>query len=347
MTAVFFILLFFIVGLLRALVQVIVAWVLGARPIHVILGIGPAVFHRRILGMPVELRVIPLGGHVQWGESAYSSTPPGPFFARAALALAGPMATLGVAFIVQFSVHVAFQARTVGGHSVATNVIELPLGSAVAQGLRPGDVLTRIDGQSIEFFDEVVQLVQASEGRPMLMTVRRAHPNTPTPVLHITGTFQGRDLLGPKLDEEFQIVELTIHPEPTAGVYRLGVEPTLARFGSESWGSALGLSALEVSSHLSELLAPSGSFLPVRPKADDFFGPLFHLMIIAALCAFLSNLVLPAHDLHRLVLLVLEAALRKPLSLAAELTFVRLEILGTLIGLTVYVTWYIVRVSAF
>ena len=54
---------------------------------------------------------------------------------------------------------------------------------------------------------------------------------------------------------------------------------------------------------------------------------------------------MPSAD--EVVLLVLEAALRKPLSLAAELTFVRLEILGTLIGLTVYVTWYIVRVSAF
>ena len=170
---------FVVVGLMRSALQWLVAWVLGARPLHLIVGIGPALVRRDVGGTPFEIRAVPLGGHVQWGDTPYVVPAPGPWGARLALALSGPLATVILAFFLLFGLHVSFQARTVDGRPVATNVVALPLNTAVAAGIRPGDVITQIDGQSVEFYDEITALVGRSGGRALQVTVQRPPPGPP------------------------------------------------------------------------------------------------------------------------------------------------------------------------
>jgi len=332
-----------VVGGLRAAFQVLVAWVLGARPIHVIIGIGPALLRRSFGAVPFELRLVPLGGHVQWGNEPYPNPPVGPWGSRLALTLAGPIATVALAASVFFVLHVSFQARTLNGRPVFTRVVDVPTGAAVSAGLRPGDVIVDVDGQSVEYFDEISQLVGRSEGRPLQVTVRRTQPASDPPRLGVTGTLEGRGVLGPEVDERWLTATLTVPPDPTADGYRLGAKPKVARLGSESWLSALGHAAIETAATLRLLFDPSPLERPVHPAPSDVVVPLLHLFATLCLVLFVFNALLPAHDLHRLVLLILEALVRRPLSPRAEIVWVRVEMLLLLVLVVVFLAWYVVR----
>ena len=335
-----------LVGVARAASQGLVAWVLGARPILVILGIGPALGRRSLAGVAVELRLLPLGGHVQWGAVPYPVPPPGPFAARLVLAISGPVATLLMAFAVFFGLHIAFQARTLGGRPVATHVVEMPTGQAVSAGVRPGDVIVAIDGQTMEYFDEIARIVGRSEGRPLQISVRRQQPGADPPVQGVTGTLEGRQVLGPRVDDQWQSVTLTVAPEPSPTGYRLGVRPKLARLGAETWGMALWLSAVETAAGLRVLFDPTPSEQSINPAPGDMAAPILHLIATLALLLFVVNLLLPAHDLHRLALLALELVARRPVSPRAEIAWVRVEVLILLVLVVLFLAWYVVRVVA-
>lgn len=343
LTLLLMVVLFPLVGLLRAAFQVLVAWIVGAHPILVILGIGPAVARRTVAGVPVELRLLPLGGHVQWGAVPYPDPPAGPWLSRVALAVSGPVATLIMALSIFFVMHVAFQARTLNGRPVATRVVDVPTGAAISAGVRPGDIIVEIDGQSIEYFDEVSRIVGKSAGRPLQVTVRRQSPGADPPVLGVTSTLDGRDLLGPLVDDKWQTVALTVPPDPTAGGYQLGVEPRVARLGSDSWLTATALAAIETVATLRLLFDPAPVARPIRVTPGDVVAPLLHLFALLALVAFVVNLLLPAHDLHRLVLLGLEGIVRRPVSSRTEIVWVRVEVLLILAVVVLFLAWYVVR----
>jgi regulator of sigma E protease len=44
---------------------------------------------------------------------------------------------------------------------------------AASAGLRPGDVIVAVEGRDVRTFDELSQLIRASEGRPIVVSVRR------------------------------------------------------------------------------------------------------------------------------------------------------------------------------
>ena len=66
-------------------------------------------------------------------------------------------------------------------------------------------------------------------------------------------------------------------------------------------------------------------------------------MALLSLVAFVVNLLLPAHDLHRIVLLLLEALVRRPLSSRTEIVWVRVEVLLLLASVVLFLAWYVVR----
>ena len=335
-----------VAGALRAAFQVLVAWIIGARPILVILGVGPAVWRRRLLGLMLEVRLLPVGGHVQWGDVPYPDPPVGPWGSRLALAVSGPLATLSMCVAVFFVLHVAFQARTLNGQPVNSRVVDVPTDAAVVAGIRPGDVIIEIDGERIEYFDEVERIVGRSGGRPLQVTVQRQPPGSEPPVLGVTSTLEGRMILGPEIDERWQTVTLTVPPNPSAKGYRLGVRPRVARLGTDSWLSAVALAASETQSTLRLLFDPTPVDRPIVATGGDVLAPLTHLMALLFIVVLVVNLLLPAHDLHRIVLLLLEGLLRRPASPRAEIVWVRVEVLLLLTLFVLYLAWYVLRATA-
>jgi regulator of sigma E protease len=152
------------------------------------IGFGPELFGRTDrAGTRWKISAIPLGGYVKmFGDADAASTPSGAvrhmtpeerevsFFhkrlgQRAAIVAAGPIANFLFAIIgltLLFSLY--------GQPFTPADIGSIQPDSAAAQaGMMPGDVIVEVDGQPIERFEEVQQIVRLNQGTPLAMVVQR------------------------------------------------------------------------------------------------------------------------------------------------------------------------------
>lgn len=131
-----------------------------------------------------RVAAIPLGGYVKFlddvnpasqpSATAPEDLPPGsfhgkPVWQRALVVAAGPAANFLVAALIYTAVN-----ATYGVSMITARVDEVVAGMpAEKAGIKPGDVITDIDGWGIETFDDVVRIVTASSGRTLTVTVDR------------------------------------------------------------------------------------------------------------------------------------------------------------------------------
>jgi regulator of sigma E protease len=138
-----------------------------------------------------RLAAIPLGGYVKFLDDANAAsmpTQPGdpadlapgsfhgkPVWQRALVVAAGPFANFLLAAVIYTCVNAAY-----GVSMVSARVDDVVAGMpAEKAGLKPGDLITEIDGWSIETFDDVVRMVAASSGRTLTIVVDRdGEPHT-------------------------------------------------------------------------------------------------------------------------------------------------------------------------
>jgi regulator of sigma E protease len=147
------------------------------------------------LGTRWRVAAIPLGGYVKFLDDANAASqpssvapenlPPGsfhgkPVWQRALVVAAGPAANFIVAALIYTGVNATY------GVSMVTARVDAVVAGMPAEkaGIKPGDVITDIDGWSIETFDDVVRIVTASSGRTLNISVDRggetlAFPITP------------------------------------------------------------------------------------------------------------------------------------------------------------------------
>jgi regulator of sigma E protease len=180
------------------------------------IGFGPEIFgwHDRA-GTRWKLSAVPLGGYVKmFGDSDASSALPAsglPFMTeeerrvsfhhkrlgqRAAIVAAGPIANFLFAIVLFTGLF-----ATVGQPFTPPDVGQVKEGSAADQaGIKPGDVIVRIDGAPIERFEQVQQIVRLNPGVPMVMTIKRDGAEsdlTVTPQLtEITDNFGSKHRIG-------------------------------------------------------------------------------------------------------------------------------------------------------
>lgn len=140
-----------------------------------------------------RLAAIPLGGYVKFlddvnaasqpSAAAPEDLPPGsfhgkPVWQRALVVAAGPIANFIVAALIYTGVN-----ATYGVSMVTARVDQVVAGMPAEKvGIKPGDVITDIDGWSIETFDDVVRIVTASSGRTLNISVDRGGETLTFPV---------------------------------------------------------------------------------------------------------------------------------------------------------------------
>lgn len=161
------------------------------------IGFGPELFGRTDkTGTRWKFSAIPLGGYVKmFGDADAASTPSGAvrsmtpaerevsFFhkrlgQRAAIVAAGPIANFLFAIIgltLLFSIY--------GQPFTPADIGSVQPESAAAQaGMLPGDVIVEVDGQVIERFEEVQQIVRFNQGTPLALVVQRDGQRLPISV---------------------------------------------------------------------------------------------------------------------------------------------------------------------
>jgi regulator of sigma E protease len=275
---------------------------------------------------------IPLGGYVKFLDDENAASQPsaealahmspaereGAFqtkalWQRAAVVCAGPMANFLLAIAIYTAVNV-----TVGVRTIAPRVGEIMAGMpAAAAGFKPGDLITSVDGWTIDGFEDVQRIVSINGDRPLRFGVDR---NGEKLVLQVTPVVrEQKDTFG--------------------GSFRrglIGITPSRAPEAMEVKKvgpvEALRLGVRETYTNIAQTLQGIGDIIMRRQTADQMGGPilmaevtakvaelgiepmLLWIAFISANIGFLNLLPIPVLDGGHLLFYAIEAVRRRPLS---------------------------------
>jgi regulator of sigma E protease len=144
------------------------------------LGFGPRLIGKKIGRTDYRISAIPLGGYVKMvGEEPDAEVSPQDLsvsfthkhvLKRMCIVAAGPIFNILLAVIIFFSIF-----WVSGAMILKPSVGEVREGSpALAAGLKAGDLITAIDGVTVSNWENMTEIIGASKGKTLEITVRRA-----------------------------------------------------------------------------------------------------------------------------------------------------------------------------
>ena len=249
-----------------------------------------------------------------------------PLWQRALVVVAGPAANF------MFSIALfAILFGTMGEPVASMKVLDVMPGSAAAAaGVKPGDVLTSVDGRALARFDDLSTYVQDRPSTPMLLTLERA--GHPTSIQLTSGVATEKNLAG----GDVRIGRLGIAPMQTWVTYSplqaigrgADMTWTIVRLtghyvgrmieGKSGWPFAGFLGTAHVAGSLTKEAVSIS-------QTDHMNLGLTLLIQYATLAAFLSTsiglvnlLPIPVLDGGHLLFYAYEAVARQPLPIAAQ-----------------------------
>jgi regulator of sigma E protease len=264
---------------------------------------------------------------------------------RAAVAAAGPFANFLLAIVLLTGLYMY------GGHVVIAPVVgQVTQGSPAAQaGIKPGDLVTRIDGTAITDFQQLPEIISVSGGDTLAVGLKRAGRELTVQVT--PRLMKTRDVLG---NMGSQMV-IGVRPDPKTPITREHYSPLGALQAAclESWNivktTILGIGQM-ITGHASadQLRGPVGIANMTRQVADFGFLPLLNLVAILSVSIGLANLFpIPLLDGGHLLYYAVEAVLGRPLGERAQDVGFRLGLVLVL-GLMLLTTWNdLVRLNLF
>jgi regulator of sigma E protease len=329
----------------------------GVRVLTFSLGFGPELvgFNDRH-GTRWKISAVPLGGYVKFfGDESEASTPSTEALAnmteeeragsfhhkkvgpRAAIVAAGPIANFILAIVIFTGLFTFF-----GKPNMSARVDKIEAGSAAAAaGFEVGDVVTAIDGQTIENFSDMQRIVSIHAGEPLSFTVKRGDTS-----LQLRGTPQLKEVKDP-FGNAHKLGQLGITRQSSPGdVATERVNPA----------TAMWLGVKETWFVIDRTLAYIGGVFTGREAADQVGGPLriaqisgqvatiglaalIHLAAVLSISIGLLNLFpVPLLDGGHLLFYAVEAVRGRPLSDRAQEMGFRIG-LGLVLMLMVFATY--------
>jgi regulator of sigma E protease len=329
----------------------------GVKVLTFSLGFGPelAGFNDRH-GTRWKVSAIPLGGYVKFfGDETEASTPSSELLAsmteeeragsfhhkkvgpRAAIVAAGPIANFILAIVI-FTALFTFYGKP----NTSARVDQVEANSAAATaGFQVGDVVTAIDGDSIESFSDMQRVVSVRPGEPLTFTIKRGDAT-----LQLHGTPELREI-----KDRFG----NTHRQGVLGITR-ATSPGDVTTERVNPATALWLGVKETWFVIDRTAAYVGGLFTGREAADQVGGPLRIAQLsgqvatigIAALVQFAAALSIsigllnlfpvPLLDGGHLLFYAVEAVRGRPLSDRAQEMGFRIG-LGLVLMLMVFATY--------
>lgn len=323
----------------------LVARMLGMGVKAFALGFGPKLLSFQAGMTEYRLCAVPLGGYVLLaGESPDQEEEPEipkhllfnlrPVWQRMCVVAAGPVFN----FLLAWGIYWALFA-TQGQMGLAPTIGQvLPESPAVRAGIKPGDSVLTVNGRAITFWEDLTDLVQASEGMPLNMEVKRGKERVAisvTPEMRERKNVFGETVRAPMLGivAAKEIVTLDL----TAG-------QSLKLSAKETWRAIVNMVMALVK--MIERVVPADSIggpiliaqLINREAQEGMVGVLALAAALSANLGFVNLLPIPVLDGGHLVIFSLEAVTRKPLSMRARAAAMRVGI-AMLAALMLFATY--------
>jgi regulator of sigma E protease len=335
---------------------VVARWA-GVNVLTFSLGFGPELvgFNDRH-GTRWKISAVPLGGYVKFfGDDSEASTPSSEALAgmseeerarsfhhkavgrRAAIVAAGPIANFILAIVI-FAGLFTF----LGKPSTSARVDKVEAGSAAAAaGFQVGDIVTKIDGSTIDSFSDMQRIVGTRAGEKLTFTVKRGNST-----VQLQGTPQLREVKDPFGNaHKLGVLGITRSMSP-GDVTTERVDPA----------TAVWLGVKETWFVVDRTLAYIGGVFTGREAADQVGGPLriaqisgqvatfgmgalVHLAAVLSISIGLLNLFpVPLLDGGHLLFYAVEVVRGRPLSDRAQEVGFRIG-LGLVLMLMVFATY--------
>jgi regulator of sigma E protease len=339
------------------------------------IGFGPTlVSWRDRSGVLWRIAAIPLGGYVKFGGDTNVASVPDrddldhmraeiaaregeaavkrylafkPIWQRTIVMLAGPAANFVLAVVILSGFYMAF------GRIEAPAVVHAiqPNYPAAAAGLRPGDRIVGIDGQSVEGSEQAVQMMRLQPGATMNFLIdrsgRRFHTNMTLASEWATNAMGDRQLIG----------RIGVVLEPPF-VAQLNPLQAVGAAGTETWDITRGtvyilgriitghVAADQLQSIVGMARMSGNATKEAVTEAKDQSDAAFRVTItlLTFVCQLsigvgLFNLApVPVLDGGHLVFYAYEAIFRRPMPAAAQAVGYRLGV-ALLLGLMLFANW--------
>jgi regulator of sigma E protease len=275
------------------------------------IGFGPKIFGIRKGETLYSLRILPLGGFVKMAgmdpdEEDFKNNERGfnrkSLWARAAVLFAGSFMHVILAIIIFFLMGIAIGIPV----DVSTEPIIGDLvagGPAASSGIMPGDRIIALDGQKIESWNQLAELIHQKPNQTIKMDVER----------------NNEVLTFAVIPEENEQGEGMIGIAPSVITKKLGLLSAI-KFGFVQTIALIGLLFEGLKMIISGQAEGGGLVGPVgvaQMIGTAARSGLFYLMNLAALLsvnfAIINLLPIPALDGGRILLLGVEAVRRKPI----------------------------------
>jgi len=280
------------------------------------LGFGPRLVGRQVGRTDYRISAIPLGGYVKMvGEEPDPADLPfsfthKPVGQRMAIVAAGPAFNILLALVIFYFVFL-FAGMSVLLPTIGEVSEHSP---AAAAGLRQGDRITAVDGNPVATWQDMAQLITASQGRPLSVQYRR-------------GDAEGRVRITPEVRQTENIfgepVTRYVIGITAAGqveTRRVGPLEAAVTAATQTW-AITEMTVLSVAKIISGTLSPKtlgGPIMIAEMAGQQAREGLVNLMFFTALIsinlAILNILPIPVLDGGHLLFFTIEALRGRPVS---------------------------------
>ncbi|PKN33161.1 MAG: RIP metalloprotease RseP [Deltaproteobacteria bacterium HGW-Deltaproteobacteria-19] len=284
------------------------------------LGFGRKLYSRKIGETEYLLSLVPLGGYVKlMGESEAELLPEEErhrsfsnksVWVRMGIVLAGPVFNFILAILIFTAIYMA------GVPTLTSTIGSIQEGSAALEaGMLPADTVVAIDGKPVRKWEHLAEIISASGGRTLRITVDRAGIQQELSVT--PRSMKAKNLFG----EEVDSWKIGVTPDPKIMTERLNPAEAFWVGLKKTWYLS-ELTLVSIVKIFEGVISPKTLGGPIfiaqlaGAQVKEGLVPFFLLMALLSINLGVLNLLpIPILDGGHLLFYVIEAVIRRPVSM--------------------------------